>query len=391
MTCWRLRANTANMARRAYTLARCAKRRAVRFPILSLGDTKEATVNEPLVLVTGGSGFVGAHVIVVLIKAGYRVRTTVRSLKREDEVRAMVRAGGVEDTTGLSFVAADLLSDTNWSDAVAECDYVLHVASPFPATVPANEDDLIVPAREGTLRVLRAARDAGVKRVVLTSSFAAVGYGQPYRTEPYTEANWTNVAGEVTAYGKSKTLAERAAWDFIAREGGTLELAVVNPVGVFGPALGKDLSTSIEIIKRMLDGAMPGLPNLAFGFVDVRDLADLHLRAMVEPAAKGERFLAVADGTYSLQAIGRVLRERMGAAASRVPTRTLPNWMMRVAALFDGSIKLILPDLGHPRHVSNAKARRVLGWTPRSYDETIVDTAESLVQLGVVRHAARAA
>ena len=348
-------------------------------------------MNEPLVLVTGGSGFVGAHVIVAMIKAGYRVRTTVRSLKREDDVRAMVRVGGVEDTTGLSFVAADLLSDANWADAVAGCRYVLHVASPFPATMPANEDDLIVPAREGTLRVLRAARDAGVKRVVLTSSFVAVGYGLPYRTEPYTEADWTNVAGDVTAYGKSKTLAERAAWDFIAREGGALELAVVNPVGIFGPALGKDLSTSIEIVKRMLDGALPGLPNLAFGFVDVRDLADLHLRAMVDPAAKGERFLAVADGTYSLQAIGRVLRERMGAAAQRVPTRTLPNWTLRVLALFDGSIKQILPDLGHPRHVSNAKARRVLGWSPRSYDETIVDTAESLIQLGVVRHAARAA
>lgn len=217
----------------------------------------------------------------------------MRSLKREADVRAMVTAGGIVDTTRLSFVAADLLSDVNWSTAVAGCDYVMHVASPFPATMPANEDDLIVPAREGTLRVLRAARDAGVKRVVLTSSFVAVGYGQTYRTEPYTEADWTNVDGDVAAYGKSKTLAERAAWDFIAREGGALELAVVNPVGIFGPALGKDLSTSIEIVKRMMDGALPGLPNLAFGIVDVRDLADLHLRAMVDPAASGERFLAV--------------------------------------------------------------------------------------------------
>ncbi len=342
-------------------------------------------MNGDLVLVTGGSGFVGTHVIVALLKAGYRVRTTVRSFKREAEVRAMVETGGVKDTSALSFVVADLLQDTNWPDAVAGCRYVLHVASPFPATVPANEDELIVPAREGTLRVLRAARDAGVERVVLTSSYVAVGYGHPYRAEPYTEESWTNVAGEVSAYAKSKTLAERAAWDFVAREGGTLELSVINPVGIFGPALGKDLSTSIEIIKRMMEGALPGMPDLAFGVVDVRDLADLHLRAMIDPAAKGERFLAVADGTHSAMEIGRVLRERLGAAARRVPTRRLPTWVLRIVALFDGSVKLLLPDLGRPRHVSNAKARRVLGWTPRSYDKTIVDTAQSLIQLGVLR------
>ena len=347
-------------------------------------------MDKPLVLVTGGSGFVGAHVIVALMHAGYRVRTTVRSHVREADVHTMAQAGGVADTSGLTFVVADLGSDANWPEAVAGCHYVLHVASPFPATIPANENDLIVPAREGTLRVLGAARDAGVKRVVLTSSFVAVGYGQPYRTQPYTETDWTNVDGDVSAYAKSKTLAEHAAWDFIAREGGSLELAVVNPVGIFGPVLGKDLSTSIEIIKYMLDGALPGLPNLAFGLVDVRDLADLHLRAMLDPAAPGERFLAVADGTYSLQDIARVLRTRLGAAASRVPTRTLPNWILRVVAVFNGQIKLLLPDLGRPRNASNAKARHMLGWTPRSYDQTIVDTAESLVQLGLVRQAARA-
>jgi len=246
------------------------------------------------VLVTGGSGFIGCHCILQLLAAGYEVRTTVRNLNRETEVRAMLKVGGAEPGDRLSFIAADLEKDDGWPEAVTGCEYVLHVASPLPASVPKHEDELIVPAREGALRVLRAARDAGVKRVVLTSSFAAIGYGHEVQETPFNETNWTNLNGDAVAYVKSKALAERAAWDFIANEGGNLELAVINPVGVFGPVLGPDYSTSILLVQRLMEAAMPGCPRLCFGLVDVRDVANLHLRAMTNPAAKGERFLALA-------------------------------------------------------------------------------------------------
>jgi len=342
--------------------------------------------NGELVLVTGGSGFIGAHCLLQLLDAGYRVRTTVRALSREAEVRAMLKTGGVQSDAALRFVVADLLSDAGWAEAVAGCDFVLHVASPFPASVPKNDDELIVPARDGTLRVLRAARDAGVRRVVLTSSFAAVGYGVPVPAQPFTEESWTNPDGPlVAAYYQSKILAERAAWDFIAREGGALELSVVNPVGVFGPALGADFSTSIEIIRRLMDGAMPGLPRLSFSVVDVRDVAQLHLLAMTEPAAKGQRFLAVAGDNIRLQEVAQLLKARLGAAASRVPTRMLPDWLLRVLARFDRSVALIIPELGTVRRVSNDKARRLLGWTPRSNEEAIVSSAQSLMALGLLK------
>jgi nucleoside-diphosphate-sugar epimerase len=337
-----------------------------------------------LVLVTGGSGFIGTHCILQLLDAGYRVRTTVRSLQREADVRAMLKAGGAEPGDGLAFVAADLENDAGWAEAAAGCAYVLHVASPFPQSVPKHEDELIVPAREGALRVLRASRDAGVKRVVLTSSFAAIGYGQEPQKKPFDETNWTNPDGDdVQAYVKSKTLAERAAWDFIASEGG-MELAVVNPVGVFGPVLGPDYSTSILLVQRMMDGALPGCPRLYFGVVDVRDVADLHIRAMTDPAAKGERFLALAGDFLSMLEIAKVLKARMGEAAKKVPTRELPDWLVRLAAIRDPAVKLILPELGKMKNGTNEKARRMLGWTPRSNEECIVATAESLVRLGLL-------
>src|SRR3954471_21844563 len=253
------------------------------------------------VLVTGGSGFIGAHCIRRLHEDGYRVRTTVRSLSREPEVREMVGDGPLE------VVTADLTADAGWAEAVAGCEYVLHVASPFPLGQPKHEDELIVPAREGALRVLHAARDAGVKRVVLTSSFAAIGYGHKPQSSPFNESSWTEPNGpDVQPYAKSKTLAERAAWDFVTREGGNLELAVVNPVGVFGPVLSADYSTSILLIQRLMDGAMPGCPRLYFGVVDVRDVADLHLRAMTDAAAKGERFFAVSGDFMSILDIAKV-------------------------------------------------------------------------------------
>ena len=344
------------------------------------------------VLVTGGSGFIGSHSILQLLAAGHQVRTTVRNLKREGDVRAMLKEGGAKAGGRLSFIAADLEKDAGWPEAVAGCDYVLHVASPFPQDVPKHEDELIVPAREGALRVLRAARDAGVKRVVMTSSFAAIGYGHKPQSVPFDETSWSDLNGEgMTAYAKSKTMAERAAWDFIASQGGKLELSVVNPVGVFGPVLGADYSTSILIVQRMMDGAMPGVPRLYFGAVDVRDVADLHFRAMTHPAAKGERFLAVAGDFMSMLDIAKVLKRHMGAAARRVPTRQLPDWLVRLAALRDPAVKLILPELGKMKNATNEKAKRVLGWAPRSNEEAIVATAESLVRLGLLKDSAKKA
>jgi dihydroflavonol-4-reductase len=278
------------------------------------------------------------------------------------------------------------MSDAGWPAAVAGCRFVLHVASPFPAGPPKREDDLIVPAREGALRVLRAARDAGVERVVQTSSFAAIGYGHPPTDQPFSEKDWTDPNGTgVSAYAKSKTLAERAAWDFIAREGGALELAVVNPVGVLGPVLGPDYSTSISMVQRLVEGSVPGLPRLSFGIVDVRDVADLHIRAMTNPAAKGERFLALAGDFVTMPEIAHVLRARMGDAAARVPTRVLPDWLVRLVARFDPSVAAVIPELGKMKKATNEKARRVLGWTPRSNDDAIIATAESLVRLGLLR------
>jgi dihydroflavonol-4-reductase len=338
------------------------------------------------VLVTGGSGFIGSHCILQLLDAGHDVRTTVRNLKREGDVRAMLKQGGAEPGDRLRFFAADLVSDAGWAGAAAGCDYVLHVASPLPEKVPKDENELIVPAREGALRVLRAARDAGVQRVVLTSSFAAIGYGHASRSAPFNETDWTDPSGaDVQPYAKSKTLAERAAWDFIAREGGALELSTVNPVGVFGPVLGPDYSTSILIVQRLMDGAVPGCPKLYFGVVDVRDVVDLHIRAMTNPAAKGQRFLAVSGDFMSILDIANVLKSRMGAAAKRVPARQLPDWLVRVVAVFDPAVKQVLPELGKVKNGTSEKAKRLLGWSPRSREDAIIATAESLVRLGLLK------
>jgi nucleoside-diphosphate-sugar epimerase len=339
------------------------------------------------VLVTGGTGFVGAHCLIQLLAAGHEVRTTVRNLARESDVRAMLRQGGAgEAGARLGFFRADLNADAGWAEAVAGCDYVLHVASPFPSTVPKDENDLIAPARDGALRVLRAARDAGIKRVVLTSSFAAIGYGAPDRAAPFTEKDWTHLDDPgVQPYHKSKTIAERAAWDFIAREGGGLELAVVNPVGVFGPVLGPDYSTSILLVSRLLDGSLPGCPDLSFGIVDVRDVADLHLRAMTDPAAQGERFLATAGDFISIRQMAQFLKENLGDTARKVPTRSLPTWLMRVVGLFDAQVKGVLPELGKRKNASNEKACRLLSWAPRSPRDAVLATARSLLELGLVK------
>lgn len=341
----------------------------------------------PTVLVTGGSGFLGGHTIARLLAAGHTVRTTVRSLSRQPEVLAMLTSAGAMPDGRLRFFAADLERDEGWAEAVAGCDYVLHVASPFPVGAPKHEDDLIVPAREGTLRVLRAARHAGVRRVVLTSSFAAVGYGHLPQAEAFDESSWTDLRGDVSAYVKSKTLAERAAWEFVAGEGRGLELSVINPVAIFGPLLGPDYASSIVLLKRLLDGSLPACPRLWFGVVDVRDVADLHLRAMIAPEAQGERFLAVAGDFLRIVEMARILKRRLGPLARRVPTRELPDAIVRFVAWFVPSVRPMVAEVGKPRNATSAKARRVLGWVPRSSEEALVATAESLARLGLVQGA----
>lgn len=338
------------------------------------------------VLVTGGSGFVGAHCILQLMEKGYRVRTTVRSLNKKNEVIEMLKNGGAQAAEDLSFIEADLSSDSNWDEAVKGCEYVLHVASPIALGTPKDENEMIVPAVEGTLRVLRSAKNAGVKRVVVTSSFAAVGYSHTDPTTLITEEEWTDPNDKtLSAYLKSKTLAEKAAWDFINKEGGDLELSVVNPVGIFGPLLGPGLSGGHEILKRLLDGSMKAIPKISFGIVDVRDVADLHLRAMTSPEAKGQRFLALSGGVLSLLDMALMLKKKMGAEADSVTTKTLPDWLVRVAALFNPLAKSIVSQLGRVKNASNEKARRLLGWTPRSDEEAIMSAVESMSRFGLIK------
>jgi nucleoside-diphosphate-sugar epimerase len=316
------------------------------------------------VLVTGGSGYLGTQLIAALLRDGRRVRATVRSLDREAEVRAAVRRGGADDA-GLAVVAVELTADEGWAAATAGCSEVHHVASPMAQ--PDNPDEVIVPAREGTLRALRAARDAGARRVVLTSSFAAVGYS-PKPDAEYTEADWTDPdTPGLAPYPRSKTIAERTAWDFIEREGGETELVVVNPTFILGPTLTTHARSSLQLIKAMLDGTMPVVRRQRFGVADVRDVADLHIRAMAAPEAAGKRYLALADGpTISFLKTAQILRERLGPLAERVPTEEAP-----------GPEPALL-------NIHNDRAREELGWRPRPAETTIVETAESLRDLGLL-------
>lgn len=345
------------------------------------------TASQLRVLVTGGSGFIAGHCILQLLEQGYRVRTTVRTLGRESEVRMQLSDSGMVNGSALSFVVADLTSDAGWADAVAGCDFVLHVASPVHVGQVENEDDLIVPAREGTLRVLRAARDAGVKRVVLTSAFHAVAYGYPRTDHQFTEEDWSVLDGPgATAYTKSKTLSERAAWDFIDAEGGSTELATIVPVAVMGPVMGKAISGSNHIIQRSLDGAMPGYPDLWIPIVDVRDVASAHLLAMTTPEAAGQRFLTASGPAISMKQIGAILSANLGAAAKHVPVRSIPNAVVRIVSLFNKELRTVVPDLGFARKMTSAKAHRVLGWQPRNSPEAaILATAQSLIRKELVK------
>lgn len=348
-----------------------------------------STKEKDLVLVTGGSGFIASHCILACLQHNYRVRTTVRSLTRADEVRAMIRAGGLTNISDddLTFVEADLLKDDGWAAAADSCKYVLHVASPLTPPKMKHEDELIIPAREGTLRVLRAARDAGVKRVVVTSSLSAVEFA--LRSDPskiLDEKDWTDTEAKgLPAYPKSKTLAERAAWEFVQKEGNGMELATIIPSYVLGPILAVDTSLSIDVVKKLMDGSMPGCPHLLFGIVDVRDVADLHIRAMTNPKAKNERFLCDSPPQMSVKEISTTLRENLGGAAKKCPTMMLPGFVLKVIGLFDPTVALVVPDLGRSAPVTVEKAKRLLDWEPRSKVEAIVSTAESLIKFGVIK------
>lgn len=343
-------------------------------------------MTDNLVLVTGGTGFIAQYCMMALLNEGYRVRTTIRSLGRQTEVREHLSVGGVEAGDRLSFVVADLGDDAGWAEAAAGCTYVMHGASPTPSGSQTREEDWIEPAVNGNLRVLRAARDAGVKRVVLTSAFGAigVGHGADYR-RPFDETDWSDLTGNVAPYQKSKTLAERAAWDFIAREGNGLELAAINPVAVYGPALGADYSHSIRLIVNMLEG-QPGCVNVNSCCVDVRDVADLHLRAMIDPAAKGERFLATVGKAMWMIEVADVLRQHLGEAAANVPTQVWPDDQVRIAAETNAQLKGVVPLLGYDMNATGKKAERLLGWSPRPREEAIVSCAESLIRLDLLRN-----
>jgi dihydroflavonol-4-reductase len=333
------------------------------------------------VLVSGGSGYIAGFLIRQLVAEGWTVHTTVRDLAREAEVRRLLAV----DESRLRFFAADLSADAGWAEAMAGCSHVAHVASPLPMRAVRNADELIVPAREGALRALRAAKAAGVKRFVMTSSVAAIAYGRGRGVHHFTEADWT--PGDFPGaqpYTRSKTIAERAARDWVAAEGGGMEYCSINPSVVLGPVWSRDYSASVTIVKRMLEGSVRGLPDIGFGVVDVRDVADLHVRALKAPGMAGERFLC--SGPFmKLADIAGVLRSRLGTEASRVPTRRVPDFVVRVAALFDPMLRLAVTELGAIRNMDASHAKAVLGWVGRPAEESILASARSLIDLGIVK------
>ncbi len=315
------------------------------------------------VLVTGGSGYVGSHTLVAALRAGYGVRTTVRDLDRCEQVRAMVTEGGAHPS-GLEFVVADLTDDAGWAEAVAGCESVLHVASPIPTTQPKDANDLVVPARDGTVRVLTAARAGGVRRVVLTSSFAAIGYGRSVG-RPWNEADWTEPSETLAAYPLSKVIAERAAWDLVAG-GGFPELVVLNPTGIFGPLLAPVVASTVSAVAAMLTGGMSEAPRQSFGVADVREVAEAHVTAIGVAEAAGKRFLLTSPPAISWLGMGEILRDRLGERAAKCPTQEVAG------------------DPAPANQFDVSRARDLLGWDPRPAADTIVDTADSLEGFGLL-------
>jgi dihydroflavonol-4-reductase len=334
------------------------------------------------VMVTGGSGFLAQWQIVRLLQAGYEVRASLRDMAGAKAARAAVEREVVAEGR-LAFVEADLGRDEGWPEAARGCRFVLHIASPFPAVQPKDPDELIVPGRDGALRVLRAAVAAGVARVVMTSSSVALSDPPGERPVPLTEAHWTDAdAAGATPYVQSKVKSERAAWELMRAQGSDTQFAVVAPATLIGPLLSPRISPSVQAVRRLLAGDMPGLPRLGFPFVDVRDIADLQLLAMTRPEAAGERIAGAGPFTWLADAAA-ILRRRLGDAAQRVPTRKLPDFLVRAAALVDPELRSVVRELGRARTISSDKARRLFGWTPRPVEDSLVDCARSLIALGL--------
>jgi nucleoside-diphosphate-sugar epimerase len=345
------------------------------------GESMSGPRAESTVLVTGASGFVGLHCIHRLLEHGYRVRGTIRSRTREQEVRqALERKLEVGDR--LEIVEADLSHDAGWEAAAIGCAYVLHVASPLPREMPKHEDELIVPAVEGTRRVLRAAAKAGVRRVVMTSSITAVLGGVDRTGKTFTEDDWSDPdSPDIIAYDKSKTLSERAAWACADELG--LELVTILPGLVLGPILSADSGTSGEAIRRLMLGNFPGVPNVNFATVDVRDVADTHVAALTTPEAAGQRFICALENA-SMRDLATILDRNFRTRGYRIPTRRLPSWLMRALALFDKTARLALGDLDTRQDLDSSHIRKLLGWEPRNLETMVVDMGESMIEQGLV-------
>ncbi len=333
------------------------------------------------VLVSGGSGYIAGFLIRQLVAEGWMVHTTVRSLEKEASVRDVLAL----DNSRVRFFAADLNADAGWAEAMAGCGFVAHVASPLPAGVPKDADELIKPARDGALRALRAAKAAGVKRFVMTSSVAAVSYGRGRGVHTFTEADWTDLSKPgISPYVQSKTVAERAARDWVAAEGGGIEYCSICPSVVLGPVWSRDYSASVMIVRKLLDGSMGGCPDIGFGVVDVRDVADLHVRALKAPGVAGERFIA--SGRFvKIREVADILRAALGPEAHKVTTRNVPDWLVRVAATFHPLARAVVGELGSVRNQDASHAKAVLGWATRPIEQSIVDTARCLIDLGIVK------
>jgi len=330
------------------------------------------------VLLTGISGFLGGHVALQLLNAGYTVRGSVRDLKKADKVRATLKSAGA-DVSRLEFVALDLLDDKGWTEAAEGCRYLQHTASPFVLNIPKDKNDLIRPAVEGTRRAIRAALAAGVERIVLTSSIAAIQYGHEDASRPFTEADWTNLEGKgVSAYPESKTRAEREAWALMDEAGRRADLAVINPSAIMGPLLDEDPGTSAVIVKRLLNGTIPAAPRLHLGIVDVRDVALAHLNAMQSPEAGGHRFIIV-DGTASLMDLAKALRPAFPDRAGKLPRFEIPDWLVRLVGMFDRTIGDNADELGTPKRFDASRGRALLGQDFIPFDASVIATAQSLI------------